>query len=352
MKYDFLLYGANGFVGKELAPQAVQQGFRPLLAGRNEAEISALAKSLGLDYRVFSLEESEKLRAAVRDCRLVLHCAGPYIYTFRPMVEACIQEGVHYLDITGEMGVYIQQRKYDAQAKERGVMILPAVGFDVVPTDCLALYLKEKLPSATHLQLAFSQKGPAKLPPGTAKTMIEMMHFGLKIRRDGKIIDAPDPGYTQEIDFGNRVRTAIRLNWGDVFTAYYTTGIPNIENFIAAPKGTRQQSKLLSVIRPLSRFKPVRRLLQAIVKAGSTAEERSATSVHVWGKVWDDAGNIAEARLHGPEAGVVWTIRAALVSVRHVLAGEVKPGFQTPAGVFGADVVLECEGVVREDVQR
>lgn len=352
MKYDFLLYGANGFVGKELAPQAVKQGFRPLLAGRNEAEISVLAKSLGLDYRIFTLEETDKLRAAVRDCRLVLHCAGPYIYTFRPVVEACIQEGVHYLDITGEMSVYIEQRKYDAQAKEKGVMILPAVGFDVVPTDCLALYLKGKLPSATHLQLAFSQKGPAKLPPGTAKTMIEMMRYGLKIRRNGKIIDAPDPDYTQEIDFGNRVRTAIRLNWGDVFTAYYTTGIPNIENFIAAPKGTRQQAKMMSILRPLSHFKWVRSILQAVVKAGSTAEERLATEVHVWGKVWDDAGNTAEARLHGPEAGVIWTIRAALVAVRRVLDGAVKPGFQTPGAVFGPDMVLECEGVTREDVQK
>ncbi len=349
MIYDFLLYGANGFVGRELAAQAVKQGLRPLLAGRNEAQVSALAQSLGLDFLIFSLEETEKLRAALRKCPLVLHCAGPYKYTFKPMVEACIQEGVHYLDITGEMPVFMAQQGFDQQAKERGVMILPAVGFDVVPTDCLALYLKEKLPSATHLQLAFSQKGPAGLPPGTAKTMIEMMPFGLKIRRDGRIIDALDPGYTQEIDFGNRPRTAMRLNWGDVFTAYYTTGIPNIENFMAMPKATSQQAKIMSTLRPLFRFKPVRSLFQGIIKGGSTAEERTATQVYVWGKVWDDAGNQAEARLAGPEAGVVWTVRAALACIRHVLAGEVKPGYQTPAGVFGADLVLECEGVARED---
>ncbi len=349
MAYDFLLYGANGFVGRELAPQAVQMGLRPLLAGRNEAEVSALARSLKLDYRIFSLEETDKLRAALRECPLVLHCAGPYKYTYKPMVEACIQEGVHYLDITGEMPVYMAQQGYDQQAKERGVMILPAVGFDVVPTDCLALYLKGKLPTAKHLQLAFSKKGPAGLPPGTAKTMIEMMPFGLKIRRDGKIIDAPDPGYTQEIDFGNRVRTAMRLNWGDVFTAYYTTGIPNIENFAAMPKTISRQAKLMGKLRPLFRFKPIRALFQKIVKGGSTPEERAATQMHVWGKVWDDAGNHAEARLTGPEAGVVWTVRAALACIRHVLAGEVKPGYQTPAGVFGADLVLECDGVTRAD---
>ena len=347
----FLLYGANGYVGEAAARMAVAAGLRPVLAGRNAARLEPLAAELGLECRVFDLEDAQKVERALQDAAVVLHCAGPYIHTFGPMLAACLRTGTHYLDLTGEIPVYAAIAERDAQARERGVMLLPGVGFDVVPTDCLALHLKQRLPGATRLALAFQAEGPAGLPPGTQRTAIELTAFGDRVRRNGRL-EIPEPGVkTRRVDFGKGPILATRLTWGDVFTAYYSTGIPNIEDYAALPPAAFKQMALLSRMRPLLKLGLVRNLLKRMVSPGPTAAQRALTSIHIWGEVEDEQGRKAVARLHGPEAGLVFTARAALAAVRKVLDGNVRPGFQTPALAYGADFVLECEGVTREDVE-
>jgi short subunit dehydrogenase-like uncharacterized protein len=282
---------------------------------------------------------------------MVLHCAGPYLHTSKPMVEACLRTGTHYLDLTGEIPVYKDIASRDAEAKSRGSMLLPGVGFDVVPTDCLAVHLKKRLPSATHLTLAFQEEGPAGLPPGTQRTTIALIPYGDYVRRNGRLERPEETSKTRLIDFGKGPILATRLTWGDIFTAYRSTGIPNIEDYAVLPKSARQQLSMLASLRPLFKTAFMQNFLKRGVKPGPTAEMRDRTSTIVWGEVKDDQGRKAAARLHGPEAGVVWTARAALAAVRKVLAGDALPGFQTPALAYGADFVLECEGVTREELE-
>ena len=175
MSSAFLLYGSTGFVGDAIARLAVQSGLRPLLAGRDAAKLEIQAAELGVEHRVFRLEDSTAMDRALKEVAVVLHCAGPYLYTFKPMLAGCLRTGTHYLDITGEIPVYEALASRDAEAKAQGVMLLPGVGFDVVPTDCLAVHLKQRLPSATRLTLAFHSQGPAGLPPGTQRTAIELI---------------------------------------------------------------------------------------------------------------------------------------------------------------------------------
>jgi short subunit dehydrogenase-like uncharacterized protein len=345
----FLLYGATGFVGEAIARLAVQSGLRPILAGRKAQPLEALAAELGLEHRVFDLDA--KAARALDGVTVVLHCAGPFIHTFKPMVAACLQTRAHYLDLTGEIPVYEGVAAADEEAKRHGVMLLPGAGFDVVPTDCLALHLKQRLPTATHLALAFRTEGPGGLPPGTQRTMIELIPYGNRVRRDGRLV-VPERGVkTREIDFGHGAITATRLTWGDVFMAYHSTGIPNIEDYVVLPESTRRQLAKVDYLRPLFRIPLLRNLLKRGVRPGPSAERRARTLTHVWGEVTDGQGRRATSRLHGPEAGVVWTGRAALAAVRKVLSGNAPPGFQTPARAYGADFVLECEGVTREDVE-
>jgi short subunit dehydrogenase-like uncharacterized protein len=148
----FLIYGANGFTGSLIAHEAVARGQRPVLAGRNAAAVAALARDVGLEYRAFALDDPGKVVEGIRGMQAVLHCAGPFAHTYRPMAEACLQAGVHYLDVTGEVAVFEGLAARAAADKAAGVMLLPGVGFDVVPSDCLAA-LKRRLPSATHLAL-------------------------------------------------------------------------------------------------------------------------------------------------------------------------------------------------------
>jgi short subunit dehydrogenase-like uncharacterized protein len=350
MSSAFLLYGATGFVGDAIARLAIAYGLRPILAGRDAVKLEKLAAELGVECRVFDLRDPHKIEQALKDVAVVLHCAGPYVYTFKPMVEACLRTGTHYLDLTGEIPVYEAVAARDAEAKARGIMLLPGVGFDVVPTDCLALHLKQRLPSATRLTLAFQSEGPAGLPPGTQRTGIELIPYGDRVRRNGRLEIPEQAVKTRLIDFGKGPVLATRYTWGDVFTAYFSTGIPNIEDYTVIPEATRKQMAAIGRLRPLFKLAVIRNLLKRGVKPGPTADERTRTFMHVWGEVEDEQGRRALSRLHGPEAGVVWTARAALAAVRKVVANTAPPGFQTPALAYGADFVLECEGVTREDL--
>jgi len=350
MPSGFLLYGSTGFVGGAIAHLAVQNGLRPIIAGRDAAKIEAQATELGIEHRVFSLDDSTAMDKVLKEVTVVLHCAGPYIYTSKPMVDGCLRTGTHYLDITGEIPVYEALAALDTESKSRGAMLLPGVGFDVVPTDCLALHLKQRLPSATRITLAFHSEGPARLPPGTANTMIEMIPFGNKVRRNGRLETPPRGAKTRMIDFGRGPVQATMLTWGDIFMAYYSTGIPNIEDYAVLPAEMRRQMPLIDYMRPLFKLTVVRNFFKRRLKAGWTADERARTRTSVCGEVEDAQGRKAVSRLHGPEAGVIWTARAALAAVQKVLAGNASPGFQTPALAYGADFVLECEGVTREDL--
>jgi short subunit dehydrogenase-like uncharacterized protein len=351
MPSSLLLYGANGYVGEAAARQAVQSGLRPILAGRDAAKIERLATELGVECRVFGLAEPGAIDQGLRNISVVLHCAGPYVHTSEPMAAACLRAGAHYLDLTGEISVYEALAARDTDAKARGIMLLPGAGFDVVPTDCLALHLKQRLPTATRLTLAFQGQGPAGLPPGTQRTVIESaILYGNRVRRNGRLEIPERAPKTRQIDFGQGPVETTRLTWGDVFTAYYSTGIPNIEDYAVLPAKVRQQFAMMEGLSSLLKLTVVRNLLKRAVTPGPTADQRAQTVTHVWGEVEDDQGRQAVARLHGPEAGLVWTVRAALAAVGKAQAGQAPSGFQTPALAYGADFVLEAEGVTREDL--
>ena len=351
MKDSFLLYGASGFVGREVARVASREGLRPILAGRDLNAISSLAQDLDLEFRIFELNEANEVEKGIGDLPLVLNCAGPFIHTADPFAEACLKTGAHYLDITGEIPVFEALHARDEEARNAGIMLLPGVGFDVVPTDCLALHLKQRLPEATHLTLAFHVDGPAGLPPGTQKTGIELIPYGERERVEGELRKKQGKPNFLEIDFGNGPVRAMSIAWGDVFTAFHTTGIPNVEDYVVFPKAVQKQIALMRKISPLFSSARIRSLMKRAVKDGPSAEERAQTVTHVWGRAWDESGNAVAARLHGPEAAFTWTIDLALASVRKVLEGTSSPGYNTPAMAFGADFVMEGKGVSREDLE-
>ena len=350
MSSSLLVYGATGYVGENVARTAARLGLPTIAAGRDAAKLDSLARELGMERRAFGLADRSALDNGLKDVAVVLNCAGPFKYTAEAIADACLRVGAHYLDITGEIPVFEALQARDGKAKARGIMLLPGVGFDVVPTDCLALHLKQRLPSATRLMLAFQIQGPAGPPPGTQRTAIELLGYGDRVRRDGKLMQPEKSGKTISVDFGEGPVIAQLVPWGDVFTAYFSTGIPNIEDYVAMPPALRRQISFGRAIAPLLRFAPLRNLLLKTVRPGPSAELRALTKTHVWGEAVDAEGRRAISRLHGPEAGLVWTTSAALGAARKALAGIAKAGYQTPASAFGADFVLEGEGVTREDV--
>ena len=346
---NVLLYGANGYTGRLILAECLVRGVRPVLGGRS-LPVRELAGAHGLEARMVGLEDPDALRAALQGIGVVLHAAGPFSHTSRPMADACLATGAHYLDITGEISVFESLAARSEEARRAGVMLLPGIGFDVVPSDCLAAHLKGRLPGATSLTLAFQSS--AGLSRGTATTMIENIGRGGAVRRGGKIIPVPPAWRTRQVDFGRGPVTVTTIPWGDVATAWHSTGIPDIEVYTRTSRSMRTGLKLSRWLGPLLRTGTAQRMLKKRIRSKISGPDEGARergwSV-VIGEVKDAAGKVARARLEGPE-GYTMTARAAVEGVQRVMAGGATPGFRTPSLAFGPDFVLAIEGVRREDL--
>ncbi|MCC6282753.1 MAG: saccharopine dehydrogenase NADP-binding domain-containing protein [Saprospiraceae bacterium] len=347
---SFLLYGANGYTGQLITEMSAQLGLKPVLAGRNEEKIRTLAEQHGLDYRVFDLNDPAAVDKGLEGISVVLHTAGPFIHTARPMMEACLRNRVHYLDITGEIGIFEMAHGYDTAAREAGILLMSGVGFDVVPTDCAALYLKNKLPDAIHLRLAFASIGGG-LSHGTALTMAEGLGQPGAERQNGRIVSVPLGKHSWNLPTGDRNIFTMSIPWGDVSTAWYSTGIPNVITFTQANPQSHRMLRFQFLFNWLLRTEFMKNRLRRRINtrpAGPSASRRQKAKSIVWGEARNASGAKQSVRLTIPE-GYTLTAITSLLIVQKVLAGNAPTGFQTPAMAFGADLIMEVEGAVRED---
>ena len=345
-----LIYGASGYTGTLIARRAAAQGVGAVLAGRSAEAVAALAAELGQPHRVFALDDADGLARGLQGVTTVLNCAGPFSRTAMLMATACLRARAHYLDITGEIAVFEALAGLDAGARAAGVTVLPGAGFDVVPSDCLAAHVAHRLPSATSLALAF-QSG-TRLSRGTALTAIENAHQGGMVRRQGALVAVPSGWRTRRIDLGAGVRVAITIPWGDVATAYHTTGIGNIEVYAVLPPALRVAMRLSRGLGPLLASGAVKRFLGARVRKGPpgpTAPERARGESRLWAEARDDAGRVVQARLRTPEGYELTSLTALELALR-AMRGELPPGFQTPARACGSDLILRFPGTAREDI--
>lgn len=348
----FLLYGANGYTAQLIIQYAKDFGLEPILAGRSPDKIKPQADELGLEYKIFALNNADDIDSALVDIPVVLHAAGPFIRTARPMMEACIRTGTHYLDITGEIEVFELGASFDEKAKEAKVMILPGTGFDVVPTDCLALYLKKLLPNAKDLQLAFATVG-GSISHGTATTMVENLGKKGAVRRDGTIKSVPIGHDGKKVPFADKSRFVMAIPWGDVSTAYYSTNIPNITTYTAVPPKTFKYLKYQSLYNWILRTSLVQNYLKKRLDqrpAGPNEEKREQSVSQIWGQVTSESGEKKMATLTTPN-GYTLTALTSLLIAQKVLNGEAPVGFQTPAKAYGEDLVLEIVGVSRKKIE-
>jgi short subunit dehydrogenase-like uncharacterized protein len=344
MNKQWMIYGANGYTGELIARRAVAQGLKPMLAGRGRDKVEKLATELGLEFRAFGLDDADKLDDNMGDMAIVLHCAGPFSVTAKPMMQACIRTQTHYLDITGEIAVFELAQSLDAQAKAAGIVLCPGVGFDVIPTDCVALKLKELMPDATHLSLGFDSR--SGFSPGTAKTSIEGMAEGGKVRKDGRIT-AVALGYkVKQIDFGDGKKQAMTIPWGDVSTAFHTTGIPNVEAFIPAPRQLVIFSKLANWVRPLLGLRAVQDILKAQVDKrvkGPDEQERATMPTFVWGQVRNAQGQSKTVRIKTANP-YGFTIDSAVAVSCGLMEKDGVAGAYTPAKLMGSHFVETLPG--------
>lgn len=348
---SWMIYGANGYSAKIIADEAKKRGYTPILAGRNSDKVKAVAEKLDLPYRAFDLSNMANVVDNLSDIDLVLHCAGPFSATSKPMIDGCLQAQCHYLDITGEISVFehVHSPKIDRAAKEKEIVVCSGVGFDIIPTDCLARSLSEAMPDATSLSLAFT--GETSVSPGTAKTVVEGLATGNKVRRNGVIVN--NKAEKRIIEFASGTETSASITWGDVSSAFYSTGIKNITVYIPMPAALIQLRRLaegflsrLLRIQSLQNF--VKRQIDKYVE-GPSESVRQQSRIYLWGEVSNDKGQRKTGYLETSHTYDV-TIHGPLAIIEHLLdlknTNENPPlsGSLTPSLLMGSDFVSRLPG--------
>mgnify|MGYP006154607967 CR=1 FL=1 len=340
----WMIYGANGYTGELIAREAAARGMSPILAGRNQDKVQRLAQELKLEHRAFDLDTPSRIAAQLVGIKVVLLAAGPFSATSQPMVQACIQAGAHYLDITGEIDVFEQVFRCDAQARQAGVVLCPGVGFDVIPTDCVAAALQQALPDAVDLRLGFDTT--VSLSPGTLKTTLESTPQGGRVRRDGQLKRVPLAHEVRRIDFGRGERLAASVPWGDVSTAFHSTGIPNVTVFVPTTRLGVVGMRLGNVLGPLLKLPVVQRFLAALVTKtvkGPDEAARARMPAYVWGEALNARGERRTARVQTVN-GYSLTVPGALAVTSHLLTHEAPEGFTTPSRLMGTGLVSQLPG--------
>lgn len=341
-----LIYGANGYTGRLIVEECVRRGMRPVLAGRRAESLAPLGAEFRLETRVAALDDPAALAAMLLGVTVVLHSAGPFFRTSGPMLRACLAAGVHYLDITGEIAVFEACRAQHNAAVAAGIIVMPGVGFDVVPTDCLAARLAEALPGGRLLELAFA--GGGGFSRGTLKTMVLGSPQGGAIRRDGRITRVPAGWKQQTIPFRDKRRTAVTIPWGDVSTAFWSTKIAEIHTYLAMPQRAISGMGLMRLMAPVLAVAPLRRFIEAQIDRrvdGPSAAVRQSAKMQVWGRVTHSDGRTVEGTAVTPE-GYRLTAIAAVEIAHRVLNAPPSPGYHTPSSAFGSGLLEslpECD---------
>jgi short subunit dehydrogenase-like uncharacterized protein len=345
-----LIYGATGYSGRSIAQAARAAGLAPIVCGRSADKLQALARELACEGRVARLDDAPALARALRDARVVLNAAGPFADTSPHLIEACLRAGCHYLDISGEIGALAAAAGRGADARRRGVMLMPGAGFDVVPSDCLALHVARRARRPRHLRIGIA--GLRLLSRGSALTLIDQLHQPTAIVREGRLRAIPPGTLEWSFDFGQGQRPSLAVSWGDLITARYSTALDDITTFFEATPAVRTHNDLLRAFGwalPWTGWQALLRAGTALLPEGPSAEQRAGQRAVLVAEIEDADGSFVRSRLSAPEAYTT-TVSCALAIAQRVLDGDWQAGFETPARLFGPDFALQLPGVAREDL--
>jgi short subunit dehydrogenase-like uncharacterized protein len=316
-----MIYGASGYTGQLTSLHANNIGLEVILAGRTAGKLQRLASDLNLPYLVFEATDiSQRLDSVMKSISVLLNCAGPFHRTARPLIEACIRNGVHYLDTAAELSSYEIAEELDQRATEAKVMLMPGCGGSVAMLGCLAMHVVKQTKIPVGIDIALHVAGPVSR--GSA---ISAQEGAMATQHKNQLVEKSEdevPLDPKVFDFGDGRGgvTSFPTKLPDLITLRKATGVSNVQTFVHVfetefPTGD------------LSKHPD-----------GPTAEERNANPYHASVEIVAQDGTIKRAVLHTVN-GYTFTSVASAEAGARVLAGEFLPGFQTPVGVFGSNFV-------------
>ena len=276
--------------------------------------------------------------------------AGPFIHTSEALVDACIRTKTHYLDITGEYEVFEAIHQRTKEAKDAGVVLLPGIGLDVVPTDCLAARLHEELPSATHLQMVLMPDSAA-LSPGTTKTVLMSLQKPTQARRNGSICNtgrSPTATLEWTLPTGEKA-LSMPVSWGDISTAFHSTGISNIELYLKTDEksAAARHGWGFATLRYVASWAAGRWVLNKLVERyvpGPTEEQNSQGRFQFQGIAWDAETKEAVELSATSAEGYQFTAMSMVEGAHKLLTShKLANGSHTPSSLFGSNYLLEFQ---------
>ncbi|MCI0755043.1 saccharopine dehydrogenase family protein [Teichococcus vastitatis] len=308
-----MIYGATGYTGRMAAADANSAGLDLILAGRDETRLAELGRTLSVEHRRLALDDDTGVGAALRDVEVLLNCAGPFLRTADPLMRGAIRAGVHYLDIAAELDSYRLAETYDAQARATGVMLLPGSGGSVAMLGSLAGRAAERVGRPHTIRVALHVAGA--MSRGSAISAHENLTAEC-LERVGGVLQTHEPGITTNFDFGSGSVPCFPVTLPDLVTLWRALRAPNIATFVHVSGSAFPTGDLDTL------------------PDGPSTEEREANRYQASIEVTGAGGETVRAILDTVN-GYSFTPLAAAEAARRVLAGEARPGFQTPAELFG-----------------
>ena len=343
-KPSWLLYGATGYTGALIAQMAKARGEEPILAGRNAEKLKALAETLGLKHRVFDLQDRAAADRGLMGIKLVLNCAGPFNQTAVPLAQAAIRNGVHYLDIAGEVHPIRALSRLDERALEDDVMLLPGVAFGCMPTEALLSYMREQRPGMVRAKIAFATDGGVS--KGTIASLFESLQMPGFTRDRGQLVPAKPGQDKLLVDFGaGGKRQCLTNPWrGDLFTAGYGPKVAHLEAYTAFPWYAVDLFRKPDISQGKGLLGKAVNFILSKMPEGPSAQKRANSKSYVWAEGVDEDGRKVGGVLTGPDA-YEFSGLCALYAVSQVLAGKQKGGFTTCGELFGAYPLRDISGL-------
>ncbi len=306
-----MIYGATGYTGRLAVERAVELGLDLVVAGRDPARVAAVGEEWGVEARAFGLDDPAAVRAGIEDVACVLLVAGPFAVTAGPMMEARISVGVHYLDTTAEYPTFAMAESMHEAALRAGIMVLSGAGWDVVPSDCLALHTARRVTDPERLTIALRVTGG--FSRGSLASAAGIGDLGVLVRANGQISQGSPASLT--VDFGAGAQECVPVAMGDLITGWHSTGIADIRVYLSADFPEEPDGE------------------------GPTAEQRAANRYQVFAEVTGSDGSVARSLIDTP-SGYTFTPLSAVEIARRVLEDGAAAGFRTPASAFGPELAL------------
>jgi saccharopine dehydrogenase (NAD+, L-lysine-forming) len=347
---DVVVYGATGYTGRLVAAELARQNVAFAVAGRDAGKLDALVRALGRPVEAISapLDDAAALERMAARARVVLDCAGPFARWGKPVQDAALAAGRHFLDVTGEAGYMRDTAQRDAEARARNIALVNAVGFDVVPTDAAAVLAAEAAGTPPErVWIAFGNRG-AGPSQGTSRSMLDGARFGGAAFVDGKLRPEPVGARRWEAPLPEPLgrRSCISIPWGDLATAPRSTGAREVRTFIAVGRATARWAQALAPAARLLGLAPLRALGERYIRRlpeGPSDEQRAHSNFGVYAEatgsqgtrgVWVAGGN-----------GYDFTARSAVLCARLAARPEFAArGALTPSQAFGARALLDGLG--------